>query len=79
VLRNGRRVGEVAPGGVVGELSMLTRGPRNATVVADTSLEIAILERRDFLAMLESSPSITRKLLERLAARVQELDSKTCS
>jgi CRP-like cAMP-binding protein len=79
VLRNGRRVGEVAPGGVVGELSMLNRGPRNATVVADTPLEVAILERRDFLAMLESSPSITRKLLERLAARVQELDSKTCS
>ena len=79
VVRNGRRVGEVEPGGVVGELSMLNRAPRNATVVADTPLEVAILERRDFLALLESSPSITRKLLERLAARVQELDARTCS
>jgi CRP/FNR family cyclic AMP-dependent transcriptional regulator len=79
VLRNGRRVGQVEPGGVVGELSMLNGAPRNATVVADEPLEVAILKRRDFLALLESSPSITRKLLERLAARVQELDARTCS
>jgi CRP-like cAMP-binding protein len=78
VLRNGRKVGQVDPGSVVGELSMLNRGPRNATVVADTPLEVAIIERRDFLDLLERSPSITRKLLERLAARVQELDAKTC-
>ena len=77
VLRNGRRVGEVTAGGVVGELSMLNRGPRNATVVADTTLEVAILERRDFLALLDESPSICRKLLVRLAARVQELDART--
>jgi CRP-like cAMP-binding protein len=77
VLRNGRKVGDIEAGGVVGELSMLCRGPRNATVIAETPLEVAILERRDFLKMLESSPSITRKLLERLAARVQELDART--
>jgi CRP-like cAMP-binding protein len=79
VVRNGRRVGEVEPGAVVGELSMLNGGPRNASVIAETPLEVAILKRRDFLALLESSPSITRKLLERLAARVQELDAKSCS
>jgi CRP/FNR family cyclic AMP-dependent transcriptional regulator len=79
VVRNGRKVGQIEAGGVVGELSMINRAPRNATVVADTPLEVAILERRDFLALLEKSPSITRKLLERLAARVQELDARTCS
>jgi len=77
VLRNGRTVGRIVDGGVVGELSMLNRGPRNATVVADTSLEVAVLERRDFLALLEGAPSIARKLLERLAARVQELDARS--
>jgi CRP-like cAMP-binding protein len=79
VLRNGRKVGQIEPGGVVGELSMLNRAPRNATVVAESALEVAILARRDFLALLESSPSIARKLLERLAARVQELDARTAS
>jgi CRP-like cAMP-binding protein len=79
VVRNGRRVGKIEPAGVIGELSMLTRAPRNASVIAETPLEVAVLVRRDFLALLDSSPSITRKLLERLAARVQELDTHTCS
>ena len=41
VLRNGRRVGKIEAGGVVGELSMLNRAPRNATVIADSPLEVA--------------------------------------
>ena len=77
VVRNGRRVNEVGPGGVVGELSMLNRAPRNATVVAETPLEVAILRRRDFLELLDQAPSISRKLLETLAARVQILDART--
>jgi CRP/FNR family transcriptional regulator, cyclic AMP receptor protein len=79
VIRNGRKVAQIEAGGIVGELSMINGAPRNATVVADSPLEVAILERRDFLALLEKSPSITRKLLERLAARVQELDARSLS
>jgi CRP-like cAMP-binding protein len=71
-VRNGRKVGTVAEGGVVGELSLLTGAPRNATVVAETPLEVAILDQRDFLALLESSPSICRKMLQALATRVQQ-------
>jgi len=76
VVRKGRRVGAIEAGGVVGELSMLNRAPRNATVVAETPLEVAILGRREFLAVLEKSPSISFKILESLAARVQELDAR---
>lgn len=76
VLRKGRRVGVIEAGGVVGELSMLNGAPRNATVVAETPLEVAILGRKEFLALLEKSPSISHKILESLAARVQELDAR---
>jgi CRP/FNR family transcriptional regulator, cyclic AMP receptor protein len=77
VLRKGRRVGEIKAGSIVGELSMLNRAPRNATVVADSPLEVAIIARRDFLLLLDHSPSIRNKLLTSLAARVQELDART--
>lgn len=77
VMRKGRRVGAIQAGGVVGELSMLNRAPRNATVIAETPLEVAVLGRREFLSLIESAPSICRKLLESLAARVQELDART--
>jgi len=77
VFRNGRRVGRIEADGVVGELSLLNPAPCNATVVAETPLEVAILRRRDLLALLERSPSISIKLLKSLAARVQELDART--
>ncbi len=79
VLRNGRRVGTIEAGGIVGELSMLNRAPRNATVIAESPLEVAILQQAQFFALLEQSPSISHKLLKSLAARVQELDTRTLS
>ena len=79
VVRKGRRVGKVGAGGVVGELSMLNPAPRNATVEAETPLEVAIFGRREFLALIDRSPSISHKLLQNLAARVQELDARTPS
>jgi CRP-like cAMP-binding protein len=79
VLRNGRRVATVDAGGIVGELSMLNRAPRNATVIAESPLEVAILQQAQFLTLLEQSPSISHKLLRILAARVQELDTRTPS
>ena len=45
--------------------------------MAETPLEVAILGRREFLSLLDKSPSISRKILESLAARVQELDART--
>lgn len=76
VMRKGRRVGAITVGSIVGELSMLNGAERNATVVADSALEVAIIARRDFLSLLRHSPSISRKLLTSLAARVQELDAR---
>ena len=79
VIRNGRRVGRIEAGGIVGELSMLNRAPRNATVIAESPLEVAILQQAQFFALLEHSPSISHKLLKSLAARIQELDTRTLS
>jgi CRP-like cAMP-binding protein len=76
VSRRGRKVADMGPGGVVGELSVLTRAERNATVVATTPLEVAILRRRAFFGLLEDSPTFSRKLLEALAVRIQNLDAK---
>ncbi len=75
MLRNGEPVGQIGPGGVVGELSLLTGATRNATVVAETPLELAILTRRDFLALLESSPSISAKVMQSLANRLQRFEA----
>ncbi len=76
VKRANRKVAALGPGDAVGELSLLDHGPRTATVVADDDLEVYVLGSRQFAGVLDDVPSLARKLMAALAARVRELDSK---
>lgn len=74
VKRNGRKVAQLGPGAIVGELALLDHGPRTATVTADTEITVLVVDRRNFLEIIESSHTLTSRLLENLAARIRELD-----
>jgi CRP-like cAMP-binding protein len=76
VTRNGRRVATLGPGSYFGELSLLDKGPRTATVTAATPLTVLVLGPREFSSVLESVPGLAQKLLGTLAARIRELDKK---
>jgi CRP-like cAMP-binding protein len=76
VKRSNRKVASLGPGATVGELALLDHGPRTATVVADTDLHLLVLGSRQFAGVLEEVPSLARKLMAALAARVRELDTK---
>ncbi len=76
VRRNNRKIAELGAGSVVGELGLLDRGPRTATVVADGPIEVLVLGPREFAALLDEVPTISHKLMKALAARVRELDTK---
>ena len=76
VRRNDRKVAELGPGDVVGELSLLTDEPRNATVVMSedgTALEI---HRRHFMSLVDDSPIVARRVMEQLAQRLSQADRK---
>jgi CRP-like cAMP-binding protein len=77
VRRNGRRVATVGPGAVVGELSLLDRGPRTATVTADEDMTLLVIDQRHFSGVLEQVPALAHKLLATLAAKVRDLDRET--
>ncbi len=74
VKRNNRKIAELGPGSMLGELGLLDRGPRTATVTADGPIEVLVLAPREFAALLDDVPSINHKLLRALAARVRDLD-----
>lgn len=76
VKRNGRKVADLGPGSIIGELGLLDKGPRTATVTAQGPVEVLVLGPREFAGLLDEVPSISHKLLKALAARVRELDSK---
>lgn len=76
VLRNGRKVAELGPGQYFGELALLDRLPRSATVKALTDMTLLEIGQRDFNSILADSPSITRKLLVATASRLRSADAK---
>lgn len=73
---DGSVVAEFGPGDFFGEMALLENGPRTATVVAESALEVLVLEGREFRSLLEASPSITRKVLAALAARERDRPSR---
>ena len=76
VKRNGRKVAELGPGSMIGELGLLDRGPRTATVEAQGPVDVLVIGPREFAALLDDVPSLTHKLLKSLASMVRELDKK---
>jgi CRP-like cAMP-binding protein len=76
VRRNNRRVATLGPGDCVGEMALLDREPRTATVTASTDLQVLVIGAREFEALLAAAPSITHKLLGSLGARLRGLDAK---
>lgn len=76
VRRNGRKISSAGPGSAIGELSLLDRGPRTATVTAESDCRLLVLGAREFSGVLDEVPGLAHKLLANLAARVRELDTK---
>ena len=76
VLRNGRKIATLGRGQYFGELALLDRGPRSATVKAATDLDVLVLGQREFGGVLDSVPALSRKLLAAMASRLREADTK---
>ena len=70
--RTRRRLG---PGAFFGEISLLDRGPRTATVVAETPVRTLTLSAWNFRAALKEHPTMAVKMLEELASRVRSAGS----
>jgi CRP/FNR family transcriptional regulator, cyclic AMP receptor protein len=76
VTRRGRKVATLGPGDYFGELALLDRRPRSASVVSETEMDLLVLSQRQFNGLLESVPSISRKMLAAMANRLRDADSR---
>lgn len=76
VHRGGQEVAELGPGDFFGELAVLDPAPRDADIVSTTPVELLVIGRRRFWALMEGSPTIQRKVLVGLARRLHELDAR---
>jgi len=71
----GREVARFGPMDLFGEVALVGGGSRSATVVADSEMDILVLNGDDFAALLERYPGIARALLAMLAERLRSANS----
>lgn len=79
VRRKGRKVATLGPGAYFGEMALLDRGPRTATITTDEDSELVVIGQREFLGVLDQVPAVAYKLLVGMASRLREADSKVVS
>jgi CRP/FNR family transcriptional regulator, cyclic AMP receptor protein len=70
VKRNGRRINTLGKGDFFGEIALVSRAPRTATVVATSPVHALVITDRSFRRLMERSPQIQSKVLEALAERL---------
>ena len=77
VLVHGHEVHRLGPGDAFGEIALIDRSDRSATVRADTEVRGYQLPVFSFRPIVESRPEMTWALLEALARRVRDTESRT--
>jgi CRP-like cAMP-binding protein len=73
VTRKGRKVNRQGGDEFFGEIALLEEVPRTASVTAKTPVRLFVLTGRDFRSLVDSSPSVERKVMKSLARRLLQI------
>jgi CRP-like cAMP-binding protein len=75
VERDGARINQLGPGDFFGEIALIERGPRTATVTAEAPTRLLVVNHRDFHALMDEFPTVAAQVLLELAHRVRALEA----
>jgi voltage-gated potassium channel len=70
ITKNKRKVADLGPGEWFGEIALITRGPRTATVKASSPVRVLVLTDRAFRQVVQRVPSIALKVLASVGERL---------
>lgn len=70
VMKGESKINTMKQGDFFGEIALVTKMPRTASVVATTDVRVLVITERDFDALLKKSPEVGRSVAEALAERV---------
>jgi CRP/FNR family cyclic AMP-dependent transcriptional regulator len=76
VWREGVRLEAVGPGGFFGEQSLLVRGVRTDTVLAETDMGLFVLSQQEFRSPQFLIPPVMERMLEELSERLRRADER---
>jgi CRP-like cAMP-binding protein len=70
----GRLLATLGRGDFFGEMSLLERAPRAATVIAETDMELFVLDARGFSTLIERAPGVGARMMAGLARRLRAIE-----
>lgn len=73
--RDGQVLAERGPGSVVGEIALLSEGPRTASVTTVDPARLFVIAHREFHSLMDEMPSIRLAVLDELAHRLRVLET----
>jgi CRP/FNR family transcriptional regulator, cyclic AMP receptor protein len=79
VTRGGRHIATIGPGEFFGEIALLERVERTASVTAAAPLRFFVISDHAFKSVLDTDPTIERALLRTLARRLLALSGDPTS
>jgi CRP-like cAMP-binding protein len=66
----------VGPGDILGEMALIDPAPRSASVRAVSECEIAPIDARRFITMVERTPTFAIRVMRVLARRLRWMDER---
>jgi CRP/FNR family transcriptional regulator len=72
-----RAVNTLGPGDHFGEIALLDEGPRSATVTAATDVQCFGIVAWEFAPFVRENPDVAWAMLQHLAARLRQAESRT--
>lgn len=76
VLARGTSLEILAPGSLVGELSLLDGSPRSATVLTRTPCRFVAIEPAQFDLLIRETPAFARHVMQVLAERLRRMNAR---
>jgi CRP-like cAMP-binding protein len=73
VTRDGGRIAELGPGDFLGEMGIVGKAVRNATVVTTSPGNVIVMTSQDFRAMARSNPAVASQIEAAVEERCQAL------
>ena len=70
VRSDGRELASLGEGDFFGEIALVTKMPRTASVTATTPVRVLVITERDFGALIKHSDEVGRAVAEALAERI---------
>jgi CRP/FNR family transcriptional regulator, cyclic AMP receptor protein len=74
---HGTEVGRLGPGQAFGEMALIDKSARSATVRADTDAHCYLLPVWSFRPIVEAHPEMAWSLLETLAQRIRDVEARS--